>query len=263
MNKIDLTKYSPPQTYLLLNPKDYSIKECFKYCVMDLILKKVLSIELVENYSESLNTSFTYKYIKKGKHFNSYETNLYETHFTSVFTDETDQIQARYFAKAVMESSLKRISNLRNDILKIEPIVNRLNPSWAFWWNRNLKLDSTGKKQANSIRQILNTIESEIQHLASTDKEKALSKLKSLGNNFLLIPGFDQNMLEDFETLFKEIDKDSARSDGYGIGCSYWIGCDTGNTLDFSDFADVGCSSGCSSGCGGGCSGCSGCGGCS
>ncbi len=224
---------------------------------MDLILKRVITIETRTLRPDPAARPSTYKYLGQGPKFTTYEPSNYERFFIDPLKKSTKKIQIRYYGRIVVKDYLKGIGQLQTAMLKTSQLKGRLIPGFWYWYNRSLKLNNTGKKIASDIRSQLNHAGSTLPSLMNEDKEKAKKLLESLGNNFLLIPGFDKDMFADFKTLFKELDRDYVDS-----GCTYWSGCDfSGCSFDYHDFGDIGCgTSGCSgcSGCGG-CSGCSGC----
>lgn len=252
--KTDISRLSPVEAYLLLNPKKHIEKECFKYVVLDLILKQILKIEKETKQASVHSQPYTFDFIKVGKQFSSYKPKLYETYFLKPLKNGKVKVQLRYYGKNVLQKYLDSLRELTKQVSRGSNLKGLMSSSIFHYFTGNYKLNKSGKLIQNQLQVIIDDID----ELLLSNKKEAYKRFPELGNNFLLLTNFDNSMFPDLNNVFKELD---IKAFSGGI----YEGWDDGfDIIDFGGFdCATSCSSGCSSGCSSCSSGCSGCGGCS
>jgi hypothetical protein len=246
-----LSKYTPAETILILDNSGADIKELLKTTFIHLLLKEVLEITTItRESSSSRRTIRTYKYIIKGKNFNTYKPLEHELVFLSPYQKSssikilTQHLIRMGFQNAISESKYITVISQSNSIKRYftKNIIQMI--FGGFTTNQE------GINLKEKIKIEIALVENDLKEFIETDKDKAMQILNVIGGNVFLLKNIEVSHLKqiDSEVLMELNRQEKNYSSGSGCyGCSTW---DSGCT---------GCgNSGCSSS---GCSGCGGCGG--
>ena len=248
--KNDISVFSLVEVYLILNPKHHIEKQCFKYIVLDLILKQVMKIEKVTKQASVNSKPYTFDYIKIGEQFLTYKPQTYEIFFLNPLKNGKVKVQLRYYGKNVLQKYLDNLRKLTKHVVKGGNLRSLMRPSIAHYFTGNFKLGISGKLVQNKFKILLD----EIDELLLLNKIEAYKRFPEIGNNFLLLSNFDNSMFSELNNIFKELDVHAFSDFDYGS----W-----GDSLDIIDLVGFDYATSCSSGCNAGCSSCSsGCSGC-
>jgi hypothetical protein len=82
-----LTKLTPAETLLITQGEDTTLKDALRYTMMDLLLKRVLTITDVERESPHSGNIVTSKYIVAGENFKQYPALAHELVFLIPFRE--------------------------------------------------------------------------------------------------------------------------------------------------------------------------------
>lgn len=251
-----LSRLRPAETLLILEDKKADLRELLKITFMDLLFKEVLEIKIIEKQSSRGDRVRYYRYVVKGKNFESYRPLYHEMVYLSPFYKSSSlQILLQHLVRMGFE-------NAKSESALHAAIYQSPNISQYFYRNfynqifGGFSISQEGLELRTTIYNEIGRLEKELPEYISSDNEKTQEILDRICGNIFLLKNINIELFKEIDSIIlSEMSKKSREGGGSGGGC---FGCSSW---------DNGCSSsgnsGCSgSGCGGsGCSGCGGCGG--
>jgi hypothetical protein len=276
-----LSRLSPAEAILLIKEKDANLRELLKATFLDLLIRRVLKIEIVEVESRSSRHFRTNKYISIDTNFRSVKINDQNMCYLSPFLKNNDiQILFRHLVKMGFQNA-KSTRHFQKELINTPNLAGFIKQNFIQSIFGGFNLTPSGETIKNDLKKEIISAEQKIIDLLDSNPKLALEELSKLGGHAIHFKQIDFNEINRLEykivfekekTKQKEGDSETSGNgccSGY-IGCS---GCSTWSDFDHnSSYFDNSCSndSGCSSsssgcsGCGSGCSGCGGggCGGC-
>lgn len=273
-----LSILSPAETIVLMD-SSCSLKDMMKFTLMDLLLKKILEIDVEkkkaivrDKYAKKVEVIKSYSYVVKGKNFDKYTPHAHELIFLSPYQKSASiKILFKHLIKTAYENAGSN-NSFKREILKSKNLENLIKVNFFQRLFGGMSLTKEGLIARHDILEYLRPIDKNIDHLLNNDKEKALEVLLSLRGNIFLLNNLNFDLLKKIDKELLEKQKSVYTSYDNVYDWMYYIDfygdIDTfdsyfDNTMDSfdSDFDAAGCSS-CSTGCSS-CGGCGGCGGCS
>ena len=244
-----LSKFLPAETLLVLEDKNVDLKELLKITFMDLLLKQVIEITTITKQSSSSRDKVRYyKYVVRGKNFLKYRPIEHEIVYLSPYQKSSS-------IKVLFQHLIRMgFQNAKSEAKYFSAI--RQSPNINYYFTKNIfqaifggfSITKEGIELRNKIKIEIAQLEKELPPIITSDKEKALQILNTIGGNIFLLKNIDFSLLKQIDSeILAEMNRKYKDDDGGGgcYGCSSW---------------DSGCTGCSSSGCNG-CSGCSGCGG--
>lgn len=268
-----LSRLSPAEAILLIKGKDANLKDLLKATFLDLLIRRVLKIEIVDVESRSGRHFRTNKYISIDINFHSAKLNDQNMCYLSPFLKiNIIQILFRNLVKMGFQNA-KSTKNFQKKLINSPNLEGFTKQNLLQTIFGGFALTPSGEAFKNDLKKEIISAEQKLIDLLDSNPKLALEELSKLGGHAIHFNKIDFNEINrlEYEIVFekektKQKEGDSETS-GYGgcSGCSTWSDFDHNSSyFDNSCSNDSGCSSS-SSGCsGGGCSGCggSGCGGC-
>lgn len=182
-----LSELSPAECLLMLKGNTVPVKDLLKYTFLDLVLKRVLQVVEVEKPISNREGTRVYKYIKRGKAFNTYYPLKHEQAFLSTFAKERDsEILMRHFVKIFYRKTGSEF-HLKSILYKY--------PAIKKYFRRNVFQRILGRpantparlEAASNIRREITELENSLPLLLQADRLKAAMILEKIkGNVFLL-----------------------------------------------------------------------------
>ncbi|PCJ62699.1 MAG: hypothetical protein COA58_16855 [Bacteroidetes bacterium] len=276
---IELTYLSPAETLLILDPAKSKAEELAKHTFLDLVLRKVLAVELQDASQENpKKTKKLKKIVSIGTNFKIYTPAKHEGLFLSPFAKDTDlKISLRNLIKIAFE----RIKS--TDEYKLKYVYNR---RISKYFSANLiqlligtkRINTKGLELQKRISDYLSSMDKELKS-SKKNVDRLEEKLLSLNSNILLLKNIDNSVFKVLSEIDKKKTEIQNRDDlawfDYGLlymwgphstSSNFNVMAATTNTFsDSIDSLDTFDSSGIDStgvSGDGGCSGCGGCGGC-
>ncbi|MGL1888303.1 MAG: hypothetical protein OCD76_17440 [Reichenbachiella sp.] len=260
-----LTKLTPAETYLLHENSNCEFKNLLKYTLIDLLVKKVLISEDIEQQSHPRSPVRIMRYVSIGPKFKNYKPRPHELPFLKPFQKSEElQLLFKHLVKVSYENSGSKKSFVFDLLLKNETISESIKNDFFKRLFVNFSLTEKGVFQNSEITNTLMKLEDELPRLIEKDPKAASELLNKINGNVFLLKSFDFELLKKVSEEFdKEMNPTSSYDPSWGCsGCYVYF--DTYSDSFDSDYSSVGGDSGCSGGSGcSGCSGCGGCGGCS
>ncbi|MBP6311194.1 MAG: hypothetical protein KA408_02925 [Flavobacteriales bacterium] len=241
-----LSKFLPAETLLMLEDDKADLKELLKTTFMDLLLKQVIEITTISKQSSSSRDKVRYyKYVIRGKNFLKYRPLEHEIVYLSPYQKSSS-------IKILFQHLIRMgFQNSKSESKYISAVRQSTNINHYFTKNifqtvfGGFSITQDGLELRNKIKTEIAQLEKELPPIITSDKEKALQILNTIGGNIFILKNIDFSLLKQIDSeILAEMNRKYKDDDGGGgcYGCSSW---------------DSGCT-GCSSS---GCSGCSGCGG--
>lgn len=273
-----LSKLKPSETLLLLNGSKADFKNLMKFAFMDLILKRVIVVkESVRIYDNSRGSrEVRTKYVIKGKNFDKYKSNPFESIFLSPFHKSPDIKAILTKLIKVAYDAVPSEKKYRKSILNSSPIKHVFKASAFQQLFSSFSLTPEGLTEKSKVETSLKEIDGKIDNLLRNNPKEALKILIEIGGNIFLLNNLDFELLRKIDSSIVQSMKDGDQFDSFNDDSGWWYYLnfsdndwldstfdswdDTFGSFD-SGYDAAGCSShdnGCTS-----CSGCSGCGGCS
>lgn len=255
-----LTKLTPAETYLLYEKSNCEFKNLLKYTLVDLLIKKVLISEDVEQQSHPSSPIRIVRYVSIGPNFKSHTPRPHELPFLKPFQKSQElQLLFKHLVKVSYENSGSKRSFIFDLLLKNGMINESIKNDFFKKLFLNISLTERGRHLNSNIASALIKLEDELPQLIKEDPNTASELLREINGNVFLLKSFDFELLKKVsEEYDKALDKSSHDSSWGPTGCYVYF--DTYSDSFDSGFSSAGGDGGCSTG--SGCSGCSGCGGC-
>jgi hypothetical protein len=257
-----LSQLTPAETLIILHGEKAALSELLKFTFMDLLLKQVLVTKEIEKQANPKDPITSYKYVFTGNNFPAYQASPHENVLLSVYKKSSDT--------GVLFKNLVKIAyqNARYQgwyqvqVISNSNIKDLFSRNYFERWFGGFSYTQKGSQVKKEIQAEVAMIESAIGNAITTDKNKRLDLLKSIGGNIFLLKGLEFSLAQEIdEEILKEKSKNTSDQ-----GCSTFS-----SWTDYGYYSasfDSGCSSDNNSGSDGsdsggdsGCSGCSGCGG--
>jgi len=194
-----LSQLSPAECLLVLNGSDISIKELLKYTFLDLVLKRVLKVVEVEKPISSREGTRIYKYIKRGKAFNSYYPMEHEQAFLATFKKERDsEILMRHFVRIFFRMTGTE-SHYKSTLYKYPGIRSYFPQNWL----QRVTGVSAGTPErletAKKINAEIKELEQSLPNLLKNDRFKAAEILEKIKGNVFLLKNTETSLHEQVE----------------------------------------------------------------
>jgi len=266
-----LSQITPAETKLIIHSNLVDLKGLMKLTFMDLLLKKVIEIEVVQRKSHPRDAyTREYTYVVSGKNFDKYSPKKHELVFLSPFLKSPDiQILFKSFIKTVYDES-KGSWNYKKSVRNTSELKVYFKSTFFHNLFRRIQLTTEGNKLKKELTNYLTDLDVDITNIMNNDKEKALELLQNLKGNIFLLKNLDFELLKKIDTELSNQQKKNYSDTSGDYDDDSWLYLfdnedhrydsyfdDFNDTIDSFDSDSSGCSSFDS-----GCSSCSGCGGC-
>jgi hypothetical protein len=219
-----LAVLKPAATSILLAPTKVDLKDIIRYTVMDLALKKVISIQHKEIL---LHPSDPYKrartIVETDINFATYRKSIYETYFSGIIDEESYFHLHPYLFRIYTELPLD--NKVKKSILKEHKISNLFSLSFTFDSFSIFRLNKNGEKIRREIQRYFVTIEQNLEQIIEDSPEQALHLVSFLKGNFFLLKNIPVEVLEKLNALIQLHKKE--RKDEYL------------NLFDIFEFSDI------------------------
>jgi hypothetical protein len=203
-----LSVLKPAATAILLAPSKTNLKDIIKYTVMDLALKKVLTIQHKNIF---LHPNDAYKrlrtVVETDKNFASYRTTIYETYFVGII-DEDSYFQLRTYLTRIYHE-LPLDNKVKKSIIKDQKIKNLFALTFTFDSFSVFWLNGHGKKIRNEIKRYFVTIERHLEQIVEDAPEQVIQLLAFLKGNFFLLKNISPTLLEKINTIIEQHKKEA------------------------------------------------------
>lgn len=197
-----LAVLKPAATAILLAPTIVDLKDIIRYTVMDLALKKVISIQHKEIL---LHPSDPYKrartIVETDTNFATYRKSIYETFFSGIIDEESYFQLHSYLFRIYTELPLD--NKVKKSILKEHKILNLFSLTFTFDSFSIFRLNKNGEKIRNEIQRYFVTIEQNLEQIIEDSPEQALHLVSFLKGNFFLLKNISIEVLEKLNSLIK------------------------------------------------------------
>lgn len=258
-----LTKLTPAETYLLRENSKCEFKDLLKYTLVDLLIKKVLVSEDIEEQPHANSPVRIIRYVRVGPNFKNYVPRPHELPFLKPF-QQSDELQLlfRHLVKVSFENSGSKKSFIFDRLWKNKVVSESIKSDFFTRLFVSVSFTEQGKSLQSEITRALLKLENDLPVLIEENPKAASELLSKINGNVFLLKSFNFELLKKVtEEYDKGMDMPSHNSSWGCSGCYMYF--DTYLDSFDSGYSDAGTDSG-TSGCGGtsGCSGCSGCGGC-
>lgn len=254
-----LSKITPAETLLIQKGGSASLKELLKFTMMDLLLKKVLDIETLEDELDEEGNPL--KIIKKGSEFDNYQALPHELPFAEPFQKSSDlEVLFKDLIKIVYEKVRSKTSYVFKYLMESDVIYGCFKSGFFNRTFGTISITADGKIVRKEINIALEDLEHHLPEMIKEKPDEAAIAIRKIGGNIFLIDDFDFELLKQFdEEVYKDLRRYNDFDDDFII---YFVLFDSvfddfGNAGDW----DFGGDGGGDGGCGGGCGGCGGCGG--
>jgi len=207
-----LSVLNPAATLVLLSPTKTSLKDIIRFTLLDLTLKKALSVQH-KNIKAHPNDAYARMrtVVETGKNFSSYRKHGYENYFLNII-DEESYFQLRpYLIKVYDKTPLD--NKMKKRILRQHKILNLFSISFAFDSFGLFRLNTNGKKVRNEIQRYLTTIDQNIHTIIQESPEQVLQLVSFLKGNIFLLKNINSEILKHINTLI--IQQKTAYKDAY------------------------------------------------
>ena len=193
----------PAATAILLSPTKTDLKDIVKYILLDLMLKKVIS---VKHQNIKLHPNDPYvrmrTIVETDKNFTTYRKSDFEKYFISII-DEESYFQLRpYLLRIYHYTPLD--NRMKKNILKEQKIQNLFSISFAFDALGLFILNKNGKKVRAELQRYFTTIDDNIVKIINESPEQALQLVSFLKGNIFLLKNITVELLEKINLLIKE-----------------------------------------------------------
>ena len=172
-----LEKFTPAENYLILENSNATLKELLKLTMLDLLLKKVITMEIVVVKSDERSPERILTYVQSGVYFESYQAKSHEEIFLLPFQADPEN---KILLKHLVKMSYNEAESMRNFVYHL--ILNHSETSNLFETGkmfRNIRLNDAGRRAKIQIGKDLNELKS-----AVINDTAVLTKVN--GNLFLI-----------------------------------------------------------------------------
>ena len=206
-----LKKLSPAEIKVILEPNKVKVTELLKLTFLDLLMKQVIKLDLVE---ETVRTS---KQVSRAAKYENYVPAKHEELFTDAFKEAHDLVLTVYETMRMVKSEITSSRDFKWAYL-IEPRLteyfkSRPRPTFLEVFTR-LRLNETGKSLQGELESFFNGFEKKVQDKSLTIDE-AKSLYNTIGSNFILIEGFDSSFMKEMFEEVREEKKNIERTSDY------------------------------------------------
>lgn len=197
-----LAVLKPAATAVLLSPTKTSLKDIIRYTVMDLTLKKVLSIKH-KNIKPHPNDAYARirTYLETGENFTSYHKSNYEDYFLSNVDEESYYLLHSYLS--IVYEKMPLDNRMKRKVLKENKILNLFSVAFSFDSLGLFRLNTNGKKVRREIQRYFVTIEQHLPQIIENSPQQALHIVSFLKGNFFLLKNIPAETLEKINTLIR------------------------------------------------------------
>ncbi|MFK7750372.1 MAG: hypothetical protein AB8B65_18415 [Kordia sp.] len=220
-----LAVLKPAATAILLSPTKTQLKDIMRYTLMDLTLKKVLS---VAHKNIKLNPNDAYAsertIIETDTNFKTYRKSRYEKYFLSILT-ETSYFQLHAYLLRIYHGT-PLDTKMKKSILKEQKIGNLFSLSFTLDSFSIFRLNKNGKKVRNEIQRYFVAIEDNLEQIIEDSPQKALYLVSFLKGNFFLLKNIPVEVLKKLNALIKLQKKEEIKNEYF-------------NLFDIFEFSDV------------------------
>ena len=271
----NLTTLSPAENLLVRDGNKVSVRLMLKGTLIDLLMRGVLAINVIEAQPHKREKARRYKYIVRGPSWHAHEYTAHEEVFLAPYRRDD---QVRHQLKNLVAVALERAGGRTKfcRIIRQTPELAPLYRPFLSQYTITGLLNSSGRVAREVLVAEIAKVEEEVLLALNVDRPNAVRMINELRGNIVLLKQVSSDMLKELDEELKSHRLDPTRgdADGSGGGCGGWhhgslsegfdsaaeaAGC--GGSGCGSD-GGSGCGSDGGSGCGGsGCSGCGGCGG--
>ena len=197
-----LSVLKPAAVMILLAPSETDLKDIIRLTVLDLTLKKVLSIQRKE---VQLHPSDPYKrlrtFVETDTNFNTYRKSVYETYFTGII-DEYSYFHLYSYVFRVYDE-LPVDNTVKKSIIKEQKIRNLFSIVFVFDTLSVFRLNRNGVKIRNEIIRYIVTIEQNLEQIIEDSPKQALHLVSFLKGNFFLLRNIPAEVLEKLNNLIQ------------------------------------------------------------
>ena len=171
-----LEKFTPAENYLILENSDASLKQLLKLTMLDLLLKKVITTEIVLVKSDERSPERILTYVQSCFNFQSYQPKSHEEIFLSPFhANPENKILFAHFVKMSYDESVSLSNFVYHLILNHSETSNLYETGKMF---RNIRLSDAGRRAKIQLEKDLNEL------MSSLNDTSVLTKVN--GNLFLI-----------------------------------------------------------------------------
>ncbi|MEM6684381.1 MAG: hypothetical protein AAF617_01195 [Bacteroidota bacterium] len=190
-----LAVLKPAATAILLSPFKTSLKDIIRYTLMDLELKRVLSITH-KNMKLHPNDVHVRRRdsLEIGENFTTYRKSEYENYFLSFLNEESYYHLHSYLYKVYADTPMD--SRMKRNILKEHKILNLFSTAFSFNMLGLFLLNANGRKVRREIKRYFVTIEQHLPQIIENSPEQALQLVSFLKGNFFLLKNISVETLE-------------------------------------------------------------------
>jgi len=259
-----IERLSPAEISLATKGAEADVKTMMKHTFFDLLLKKVLEIQIVERASRSNKRIHSYAYIIVGSNFHQHSARLHEELFLHPYRKNArSKILIRHLVKIAREGVISESAYKLYMSKNSDQLTSWFNNGWFSRLIRSVRYTEAGLRGRETLNAELKVLVAELNHLKETDPAALATRLVMLHGTVFVLPNFN---VQEFMSMDAEFSAAyTAATQKGGFGCSTMWDYYGHSDSSFDSGYDSGTSSGCgTSGCSGGsgCSGCGGCGGC-
>lgn len=195
-----LSVLKPAATLVLLSPTKSSLKDIIRLTLLDLSLKKVLSVQHKDIKLHPNNPyARTRTVVETCKNFHNYRTHTYETNFLNIL-DEESYFQLRPYLHTIY-SKTPLDAKMKKKVLKQHKILNLFSVAFRFDKFSLFILNKNGKEVRNEIQRYLTAIDHNLHTIIDESPEQALQFVSFLKGNIFLLKNMTSEVLEKINKL--------------------------------------------------------------
>lgn len=207
---VELTYLSPAETLFVQAPKEVKAEELARVTFLDLVLRKVLKLEVIKLKQIEQQQVFD-EIVSRGENFCFYHPKKHEELFVAPFsTDDSLKINLRNLIKIAFQN-ISTTNEYKLKYVYNEQIAKYFSANFFQRLFGIKKINKQGRQFQAKLNQYLNGIKI---NATSDDEWKMVEeKLLSLRGNILLIPNIDSKIFKRLHHTYKHDKKQKKEQD--------------------------------------------------
>lgn len=204
---VEISSFTPTQVLMLTNPVQSVGKDLFKYSLIDLIFKDVLTIKKEWRYPDRLaNKKRLYTFISKGKQYQEHKLPFHQQPFAKPFKKRDFEYQLPILMRKILKE-------LEEDVyqFKLKIVYPELQRQGYFKTSLGLKhlglffLNKKGSALKTKFQKQLDQADNQLSNFSNLGMDQMFDLIHQLGSNILLLESFNDELIKQLKSLFKEM----------------------------------------------------------